>query len=86
MIGKDGLTGIVTKRDLRFEKNLDQPVSSIMTTKENLVTVSEGADKDQILELLHQHRIERLLVVDDAGQLKGMIPYPRYFCIFFNLL
>ena len=73
VIGKDGLTGIVTKRDLRFEKNLDQPVSSIMTPKENLVTVKEGAEKEEILELLHKHRIERLLVVNDAGQLKGMI-------------
>ncbi len=73
VIGKDGLTGIVTSRDLRFEKNLDQPVSSIMTAKENLVTVKEGAEKEEILELLHKHRIERLLVVDNNGQLKGMI-------------
>ena len=73
VIGKEGLTGIVTKRDLRFERNLDQPVSSIMTTKENLVTVKEGADKEEILELLHKYRIERLLVVDNGGQLTGMI-------------
>jgi IMP dehydrogenase len=73
VIGKEGLIGIVTKRDLRFERNLDQPVSSIMTTKDNLVTVKEGADKEEILELLHKHRIERLLVVDNDGQLTGMI-------------
>lgn len=73
VIGADGLVGLVTKRDLRFEKNLDQPVSSIMTTRENLVTVGEGAEKSEVLELLHRHRIERLLVVDDRGDLKGMI-------------
>ena len=60
VIGENGLEGLVTKRDLRFETNLDQPISSIMT-------------KTEILELLHRHRIERLLVVDDNGQLAGMI-------------
>jgi len=73
VIGSDGLVGIVTKRDLRFESNLDQPVSSIMTTRENLVTVGEGAEKSEVIELLHRHRIERVLVVDDKGELKGMI-------------
>ncbi len=73
VIGKSGLVGIVTKRDLRFESNLDQPVSSIMTTRENLVTVGEGAEKSEVIELLHRHRIERVLVVDDKGELKGMI-------------
>ncbi len=73
VIGADGLVGLVTKRDLRFEKNLDQPVSSIMTTRENLVTIGEGAEKSEVLELLHRHRIERLLVVNDRGDLKGMI-------------
>jgi IMP dehydrogenase len=65
--------GIVTKRDLRFETNLDQPVSSIMTGLDRLVTVGERAKKTEILELLHNHRIERLLVVDKKGKLKGMI-------------
>ncbi|MCP4486798.1 MAG: IMP dehydrogenase [Gammaproteobacteria bacterium] len=73
VVGSDGLEGIVTKRDLRFEPNLDQAVSAIMTRRDRLVTVGEGAEKPEILELLHRHRIERLLVVDDAGQLKGMI-------------
>jgi len=73
VIGNQGLVGIVTKRDLRFERNLDQPVSSIMTPRENLVTVNEGASKDEVIELLHKHRLERVLVVNDAGDLKGMI-------------
>jgi IMP dehydrogenase len=73
VIGADGLVGLVTKRDLRFESNLDQPVSSIMTKRESLVTIGEGAEKDEILELLHRHRIERLLVLDDSGELSGMI-------------
>jgi IMP dehydrogenase len=73
VIGSDGLVGIVTKRDLRFESNLDQPVSSIMTTREKLVTVGEGAEKSEVIDLLHRHRIERLLVVNDRGELRGMI-------------
>ncbi len=73
VIGENGLVGLVTKRDLRFESNLDQPVSSIMTKRDSLVTVGEGAEKAEILELLHRHRIERLLVVDDHGELSGMI-------------
>ncbi len=73
VVGAEGLVGIVTKRDLRFEKNLNQPVSSVMTPKEKLVTVKEGASKDEVLALLHKHRIERVLVVDDDFNLKGMI-------------
>lgn len=73
VIGSDGLEGIVTKRDLRFETNLEQAVSSIMTPRDKLVTVGERAEKAEILELLHRHRIERLLVVDNDGNLKGMI-------------
>ena len=73
VIGSDGLVGIVTRRDVRFETNLDQSIRSVMTTKERLVTVSEGVSKEEVLELLHQHRIERLLVVDAAYNLKGMI-------------
>ena len=73
VVGSEGLVGIVTKRDLRFEKNLNQPVSSVMTPKEKLVTVREGASKDEVLALLHKHRIERVLVVDDQFNLKGMI-------------
>lgn len=73
VIGEDGLVGIVTKRDLRFENNLDQAVSSIMTGRDKLVTVGERAEKAEILDLLHRHRLERLLVVDNDGNLKGMI-------------
>lgn len=69
----DNLVGLVTSRDVRFETNLNQPVSAIMTPKEKLVTVKEGASKEEILELLHKHRIERVLVVDDNFKLRGMI-------------
>jgi IMP dehydrogenase len=65
--------GIVTNRDLRFETRLDAPVSLVMTPKERLITVREGADKKEVLELLHKHRIEKVLVVNDAFQLRGMI-------------
>ncbi len=65
--------GIVTHRDLRFETQLDAPVSSVMTPKERLVTVAEGADNDEVLYLLHKHRIEKVLVVDTNSELKGMI-------------
>ena len=70
--GED-LVGLVTSRDVRFETNLDQPVSAIMTPKEKLVTVKEGASEDEVRTLLHKHRIERLLVVNDDFQLRGMI-------------
>jgi IMP dehydrogenase len=66
------LVGILTNRDLRFEKNLDQPVSSVMT-KENLVTVPVGTTLDEAERLLQQHRIEKLLVVDQHFNLKGLI-------------
>ena len=66
------LVGIVTNRDLRFETNLDKKASDVMT-KENLVTVSEGIDLEESKKLLHQHRIEKLLVVKDGNQLTGMI-------------
>ena len=65
--------GIVTGRDLRFETKLDAPVSEVMTPQERLVTVHEDADKDEVLKLLHQHRIEKVLVVGDGYELKGMI-------------
>ena len=70
--GKETL-GIVTHRDLRFETQLDAPVSTVMTPKERLVTVSEGADDDEVLSLLHKHRIEKVLVVTDNFELRGMI-------------
>jgi len=73
VVDGDQVVGIVTSRDLRFETRLDEPVSSAMTPQEKLVTVKEGATKDEILSLLHRHRIEKLLVVDDNFGLKGMV-------------
>ena len=67
------IVGIVTNRDLRFEENLNQPVKNVMTPRERLVTVKEGADKDEIMRLLHQHRLERLLVIDKNDTLEGLI-------------
>ena len=67
------LVGIVTSRDLRFETRLDNPVSSIMTPKERLVTVKEGSGRDEAKTLLHEHRIEKVLVINDKFQLRGMI-------------
>jgi IMP dehydrogenase len=66
------LVGILTNRDLRFEKRLDRPVAEVMT-KENLVTARPGVDLDEAKEILHRHRIEKLLVVDDKFQLTGLI-------------
>lgn len=71
---KDGqVVGIVTGRDTRFETNLEQPVSNIMTTQERLVTVREGESKENIQALLQKHRIEKVLVVDGNNALKGLI-------------
>jgi len=71
---KDGdLAGIVTRRDLRFETDTSQSISAIMTPRNQLVTVKEGASSDEVQHLLHKHRIEKILVVDDAGVLKGLI-------------
>jgi len=73
VVKEDQTVGIVTGRDLRFETQLDAPVSSVMTPQERLVTVREDADKEEVLSLLHQHRIEKVLVVGDDFQLRGMI-------------
>ena len=70
--GED-LVGIVTHRDWRFETQLEAPVSSVMTPKERLVTVQEGASKEEVQSLLHKHRIEKVLVVDKAFRLRGMV-------------
>jgi len=67
------LVGIVTARDLRFETHMDEPVSSMMTPKDRLVTVKEGASKEKIISLLHKHRIEKILVVNDGFHLRGMV-------------
>ena len=69
----DELVGLVTSRDVRFELGLDKPVTEVMTPKDRLVTVKEGADRDEVLRLLHENRIERVLVVNDDFQLRGMI-------------
>ena len=67
------VVGIVTHRDLRFETKLDSPVSAVMTPKDRLITVRENAPKEEVLALLHKHRIEKVLVVADGYELKGMI-------------
>ena len=67
------LVGIVTRRDIRFETDTEQPVSAIMTPKQQLVTVKEGASSDEVQRLLHQFRIEKILVIDDDFTLKGLI-------------
>jgi len=65
--------GIVTSRDLRFEKRLGDPVRNIMTGKDNLVTVQENASQDEILNLLHRYRIEKVLVVNEQFELRGLV-------------
>ncbi|HEV3009431.1 MAG TPA: IMP dehydrogenase, partial [Burkholderiales bacterium] len=67
------VVGIVTNRDLRFETQLDQPVKAIMTPQKKLITVREGASRQEAMELMHRHRLERVLVVDDDFQLKGLV-------------
>ncbi|HEV8260210.1 MAG TPA: IMP dehydrogenase [Burkholderiales bacterium] len=67
------VVGIVTNRDLRFESNLDQPVKNIMTPRERLVTVKEGVSSENAMRLLHQHRLERVLVVNENFELRGLI-------------
>ena len=67
------VVGIVTNRDLRFETRLDQPVANIMTKRDKLVTVPEGTELDIAKELMHRHRLERVLVINEAFELKGLI-------------
>lgn len=67
------VVGIVTNRDLRFETDLDQPIKNIMTPRERLITVREGTSREEALRLLHKHRLERVLVVNEAFELKGLI-------------
>ena len=73
VVDNDVTVGIVTHRDLRFETKLDAPVSTVMTPQERLVTVREGAPEEEVLGLLHKHRIEKVLVVGDNFKLEGMI-------------
>lgn len=72
VVGKQ-LVGIVTGRDIRFETNMNLTVADVMTPKERLVTVKEGASREQIRSLLHKHRIEKLLVINDSFELRGLI-------------
>tara|TARA_Y100000748_G_scaffold14891_4_gene11748 strand:+ start:10141 stop:11601 length:1461 start_codon:yes stop_codon:yes gene_type:complete len=73
VVDGDELVGIVTSRDLRFEEKPDDPVRNIMTRKESLVTVEEHATKEEVRALLHKHRIEKILVVNNKFQLAGLI-------------
>lgn len=73
VVDDSGLVGIVTSRDMRFEKVLNDPVRNIMTRKENLITVKEHADNEEIKDLLHKYRIEKVLVVNDDFELKGLV-------------
>jgi IMP dehydrogenase len=73
VVRDEELVGIVTSRDLRFETRYDNPVGSIMTPKAKLVTVGEGARRDEVIALLHKHRIEKVLVVNNRFQLRGLI-------------
>ncbi|MCB1986031.1 MAG: IMP dehydrogenase [Burkholderiales bacterium] len=67
------VVGIVTNRDLRFESNLDQPIKNIMTPKKRLVTVGENTSREEVMDLLHKHRLERVLVVNEQFELRGLI-------------
>ena len=73
VVDQSQVVGIVTNRDLRFESNLDQPVKNIMTPRKRLVTVKEGASGDEAMRLMHEHRLERVLVVNEDFELKGLI-------------
>ena len=73
VVDSSGLVGIVTSRDVRFEANLDATVDTIMTSKDKLVTVGEDFELDEVKELLHRHRIEKILVVNGGFELKGLI-------------
>ncbi|MDD7425097.1 MAG: IMP dehydrogenase [[Actinobacillus] rossii] len=70
---ENNLVGIITGRDTRFVKDLNKTVKQVMTKKERLVTVTEDATREEILDLMHEHRVEKVLMVDDSFKLKGMI-------------
>jgi IMP dehydrogenase len=73
VVDGNNLIGIVTSRDVRFETRMDEPVSSVMTPKDRLITVKEGTDREVVISKLRENRIEKVLVVNDAFQLRGMI-------------
>ena len=78
VVDGDDLVGIITSRDIRFETRRDIQVKDVMTPKERLVTATEGADFSIIQSLLHEHRIEKVLIVDEKFKLAGMITCERY--------
>lgn len=73
VIEKDLLVGIVTHRDIRYEENLEQPASQVMTPKEKLITAKEQASPKEIIDLLHRHRLEKILIVDDQFHCRGLM-------------
>lgn len=73
VVNNGHLVGIVTSRDIRFETNLSLKIADVMTPKERLITVKEGATREEVRGLLHKHRLEKLLVVNDAFELRGLI-------------
>tara|TARA_B100000745_G_C20141529_1_gene391386 strand:+ start:523 stop:1986 length:1464 start_codon:yes stop_codon:yes gene_type:complete len=73
VVDGNNLVGIVTGRDVRFETHLDRPITEVMTSKEKLVTVKEGASDKEILGLMHKHRIEKILITNDNFELKGLV-------------
>lgn len=73
VVDGEELVGIITNRDTRFETRFDEPVSAVMTGKDKLVTVQEGAEREEVIQLLHQHRIEKVLVVGSGFELRGLI-------------
>lgn len=75
---EDNLVGIITARDTRFVRDMSKPVSQVMTPKSRLVTIKEGATREEILTLMHNHRVEKVLMVDDNFKLKGMITVKDY--------
>lgn len=73
VVDNEKLVGIVTHRDLRFETNLDQPVAAIMTPKDRLITVNEGASREEMIRLMHHNRIEKVLIVNSQFALRGLV-------------
>lgn len=73
VLSNGDLVGIVTSRDIRFESNMNTKIHDVMTPKDKLVTVKEGANKEEVRQLLHKHRIEKVLIVNDDFQLRGMM-------------
>lgn len=73
VVSGNDLVGIITNRDIRFEDDMSRRVSELMTTKENLITIHEDAKREQVMALFHEHRVEKLLIVNDAFELRGLI-------------